>query len=668
MMLAPLMTPSNDYTTQLTTLNTVVNSINSTSPKDDIIKAISDAESLLSKSDISPNSKNSVKTVVAKLYDIIRERNTQATFITTANLSELLIKSRSYPLQIAPSTQFTNEFRLIGTVLQSINETLTASLKVPTISQSSKQGHISKEIMDKIMAMYVPKSKVNITMDDIIGNDSVKGEIAKRIEGRFRYKDMNKYSDDDSNGNILLYGPPGTGKTMFARAAANMLYELTGVKVRFFSGGPSQILGSLLGDSEKTLDAVYVVGRQYSGEPPDKLTYMDPTKTTADEYAKYITLVFFDEVDGLLKDRNNPHITPTEFSILIQFLQSSTGISVGGIPMITMSATNFPQNMDEAAARRLGTPFIIRSPTRKDRWNLLKLYFTDKKRDPTKQAWLDAHWNAIKDEKFEGLYIDQYTALFSNDDLAKMASGILGLGSTLAYSRWLVFDDTKKEWYLTDVSNLSPMPTNGKTYKKLENLNENSKTDAKDVIKNQLVALIDDIKIYVIGRKSTNTIEKSIFPIEWYAWTKDRSLYTNVKENQYPAFYRIILAALNLMSSEDKEKYLFLIRFIFQRYYSNGGEIMLFREFVKHIFDRNIEITKSPKKTLNDRWMDAREGGDIEKLKTLHADVTTNIMILKTLTFQSADTAYTAMKKDGYEEYNDFKNNASDYFSTSWRV
>jgi ATP-dependent 26S proteasome regulatory subunit len=73
---------------------------------------------------------------------------------------------------------------------------------------------------------------------------------------------------------ILLFGPPGTGKTLLASAASNS------INATFFNADISKILSRYVGDSPKTIDALFLLARK-----------MSPS------------IIFFDEFDAISLSR-----------------------------------------------------------------------------------------------------------------------------------------------------------------------------------------------------------------------------------------------------------------------------------------------------------------------------------------------------------------------------
>jgi len=126
---------------------------------------------------------------------------------------------------------------------------------------------------------------------------------------------------------MLFSGPPGTGKTMAAQVAAGELgLELYKVDL-------SAVVSKYVGETEKNLSAIF------------------------SEAARSQAILFFDEADVLFSKRtevkdSHDKYNNMEAAYLLQKIEEYSGVSV--------LATNFLQNVDEAFKRRL--KFIIEFP------------------------------------------------------------------------------------------------------------------------------------------------------------------------------------------------------------------------------------------------------------------------------------------------------------------
>jgi hypothetical protein len=127
--------------------------------------------------------------------------------------------------------------------------------------------------------------------------------------------------------NALFCGPPGTGKSMAAEVIA------TDLGVEILKIDLSQVVSKYIGETEKNLRQLF------------------------DQAGRANAILFFDEADALLGKRSevkdaHDRYANTETAYLLQKMEEYTGISI--------LATNFRQNIDEAFVRRMR--FIIDFP------------------------------------------------------------------------------------------------------------------------------------------------------------------------------------------------------------------------------------------------------------------------------------------------------------------
>lgn len=119
---------------------------------------------------------------------------------------------------------------------------------------------------------------------------------------------------------LLLFGPPGTGKTMLGK------YVASEVKAVFFSISASSLLSKFIGESEKMVRGLFEIANLY------------------------LSVIFIDEIDSILSSRNDGEHEATR-RLKTEFLIQMDGINKNNVLLI--GATNRPQDIDEAARRRL---------------------------------------------------------------------------------------------------------------------------------------------------------------------------------------------------------------------------------------------------------------------------------------------------------------------------
>ena len=141
---------------------------------------------------------------------------------------------------------------------------------------------------------------------------------------------------------ILLFGPPGTGKTLIGKAIASQ------AMAKFFSISASSLTSKWHGEGEKMVRTLFSVARLY--QP---------------------SVIFIDEIDSLLAQRNGnenegSRRIKTEFLIQLDGATTSSEDRV-----LVVGATNRPQELDEAARRRLIKRLYIPLPDTVGRMDLI---------------------------------------------------------------------------------------------------------------------------------------------------------------------------------------------------------------------------------------------------------------------------------------------------------
>lgn len=171
------------------------------------------------------------------------------------------------------------------------------------------------------------------TWEDLVAEESQQ-RLLRQICDRVRYRDtvMEKwgFAGKSPYGNgisAVFYGAPGTGKTMAA-----------------------QIIGNEIGQEICKVDLSRMVSK-YIGETEKNI------KTLFDHAAKYQEILFFDEADSLFARRtevsgSNDRYANMETGYLLQQFEEFEGI--------TILATNFIHNIDEAFRRRI--KYYVRFP------------------------------------------------------------------------------------------------------------------------------------------------------------------------------------------------------------------------------------------------------------------------------------------------------------------
>lgn len=222
-------------------------------------------------------------------------------------------------------------------------------------------------IRSEIMDHFTP-----LVWDDIAGLDYAKTIIQEAVVWPILRPDIFTGLRRPPRG-ILLFGPPGTGKTLIGKCIASQS------KSTFFSISASSLTSKWIGDGEKMVRALFAVA---SAHQP--------------------AVVFIDEIDSLLCQRSE---TEHESSrrLKTEFLIQLDGAATAEDERILIvGATNRPQELDEAARRRLVKRLYIPLPERPARVQILT-------------RLLASECNSLKEEEINE--IGQLTNGFSGADM-----------------------------------------------------------------------------------------------------------------------------------------------------------------------------------------------------------------------------------------------------------
>lgn len=200
----------------------------------------------------------------------------------------------------------------------------------------------------KAVADYLLDVDHDTAWDEVVGNDAARQALMEAIEEPALNPELYAYYGLKPPKGIMLFGPPGCGKTLFAKAAAAAIARVYGAKAEVLVVNGPAIQSGYVGETEKTIRAIFKYAREYQAHHKHPLT------------------VFIDEAEVLFPDRTGRtrRVMPWEESNVAQFLSEMDGMnSVGAFVIL---ATNRPEAIDEALLRdgRCDRKIKVERPTK----------------------------------------------------------------------------------------------------------------------------------------------------------------------------------------------------------------------------------------------------------------------------------------------------------------
>eukprot|EP00873_Tetraselmis_striata_P019421 jgi/Tetstr1/439685/TSEL_028104.t1 len=143
---------------------------------------------------------------------------------------------------------------------------------------------------------------------------------------------------------LLLFGPPGTGKTLLGKAIAS------NIRATFFNISASSLTSKWIGQGEKMVRALFAVATQ-----------LQPA------------VIFIDEIDSLLSARKSDGEHESSRRLKTEMLVQMEGCDPASADrrVLLVGATNRPEELDEAARRRMPKQLYIPLPCEEARQQML---------------------------------------------------------------------------------------------------------------------------------------------------------------------------------------------------------------------------------------------------------------------------------------------------------
>lgn len=214
--------------------------------------------------------------------------------------------------------------------------------------ENINQNHIISAVKQRNLNQlgeYAILVNAVFTWEDLIIEDKQKSDL-QLICDQLKYRDIvgNQWGFDKKMPYgrglcSLFYGSPGTGKTMAAQVIAN------GLGLDLYRIDLSQLVSKYIGETEKNISMLFKNARNINA------------------------ILFFDEADSLFAKRSdvkssNDKYANSETAHLLQKIEDYEGISI--------LATNFSNNIDDAFKRRIRFMIEFKLPNAETRYKLWK--------------------------------------------------------------------------------------------------------------------------------------------------------------------------------------------------------------------------------------------------------------------------------------------------------
>ncbi|KAL9952617.1 hypothetical protein ACROYT_G039893 [Oculina patagonica] len=195
---------------------------------------------------------------------------------------------------------------------------------------------LANHILDEIVESGAP-----VHFDEIAGAENAKKLLQEIVILPYLRPELFTGLRAPARG-LLLFGPPGNGKTMLAKAVASES------KATFFNISAATLTSKWVGEGEKLVRALFAVARE-----------LQPS------------IIFIDEIDSLLCERKEGEQDHSR-RMKTEFLVSFDGVVADpNERILVMGATNRPQELDDAALRRMVKRVYVPLPDKETRKVLL---------------------------------------------------------------------------------------------------------------------------------------------------------------------------------------------------------------------------------------------------------------------------------------------------------
>ena len=229
-----------------------------------------------------------------------------------------------------------------------LDEAMVKYAKENNMGQLSDEGTTSN-----YDTKLLSRESIITNFSDVAGMADVKNVFKKTIIDRLKPDIIQRFKENKRpliSSNFLLFGPPGTGKTFIVKALAGESH------IPLYKIDAASFMDKYVGESEKNLKKIF-----------------KQLETKFKETGEY-SILFIDEGNKILGKRNSA-TNSKDSEYVEQLLQYIDNSHERGI--ITVTATNYKDKIDDAVLSRLGQQIRIDLPDSETIKSLVKILLRD---------------------------------------------------------------------------------------------------------------------------------------------------------------------------------------------------------------------------------------------------------------------------------------------------
>lgn len=195
-------------------------------------------------------------------------------------------------------------------------------------------------VIEENPARDIKTTSSDLTLDDVIGQEDAKNKckiLMKYLENTEKFGDW-------APRNILFYGVPGTGKTMLAKSLANEL------DLPLYLIKATTLIGDHVGDGARQIHDLFEMAQKTSP-----------------------SVIFIDEIDAIALHRKFQSLRGDVSEVVNALLTEMDGIHENE-GVVTIAATNNPEQLDYAVRSRFEDEFEFKIPEKEERIAMIEKF------------------------------------------------------------------------------------------------------------------------------------------------------------------------------------------------------------------------------------------------------------------------------------------------------